>query len=120
MDTPMDTISQQEYVRELLLIYVKTPGTTGKVRRQDRLQAAILYQQKVPLTVAQNALLLAAARRLLRPEGAPPLATVRSLAYFLPVIDEVLHLDVNPAYFHYLQNKIERYAPAPLSAPTKR
>jgi hypothetical protein len=30
------------------------------------------------------------------------------LAYFLPVIDEVLHLSVNPDYFRYLRQKIER------------
>ena len=47
-------------------------------------------------------------RRLVRPAGAPPLGTIRSLAYFLPVIEEVLHLPVNPDYFRYLRQKIER------------
>jgi hypothetical protein len=35
-------------------------------------------------------LVLAAARRLIRPTDRPPLGTIRSLAYFLPVIEEVL------------------------------
>jgi hypothetical protein len=31
--------------------------------------------------------------------------TIRSLAYFLPVIEEVLTLPVNPNYFRYLRQK---------------
>ena len=37
-----------------------------------------------------------------------PLATIRSLAYFLPVIEEVLELRVNPEYFEYLRYKLSR------------
>ena len=40
----------------------------------------------------ENALTLAAARRLARPADAPPLGIIRSLAYFSPVIEEVLRL----------------------------
>ena len=32
------------------------------------------------------------------------------LAYFLPVIEEVLSLRVNPDYFRYLRHKIDRLA----------
>lgn len=62
----------------------------------------------MPLIAIENALLLAAARRLFRPADAPPLGTIRSLAYFSPVIDEVLDLQVSQDYFHYLRFKIER------------
>jgi len=37
--------------------------------------------------VIENALVLASARRLLRPPGAKSLGTICSLAYFLPVIE---------------------------------
>jgi hypothetical protein len=53
-------------------------------------------------------LVLTAARRLIRPADAAPLRTIRSLADFLPVIDEVLSLRVNPDYFRHLRQKIER------------
>jgi hypothetical protein len=99
---------QQEYVRQVLDAYRKTPGTMGTVRRPDRLLAAQLHQRGVSLTVVENALLLAATRRMVRPEGAPPLGTVRSLAYFLPVIEEVLSLPVNQEYFRYLRSKLAR------------
>ena len=81
-------ISRQEYVRRFVDAYRTTPGTHGNVRRADRLLAEQLYEQGVPLVAVENALVLAAARRLLRPEGAPPLAPVRSLHYFRAVIDE--------------------------------
>ena len=101
-------VNQDEYVRQVLDAYRKTPGATGTVRRPDRLLAAQLHQRGVPLAVVENALVLAAARRLIRAPGTAPLGTIRSLAYFLPVIDEVLHLPVSPDYFRYLRHKIER------------
>jgi hypothetical protein len=36
------------------------------------------------------------------------LGTIRSLAYFLPIIEEVLELRVSPDYFQYLRHKLER------------
>lgn len=106
-----DPPSQDDYVRQVLDAYRKTPGTTGTVRRPDRLLAAQLYQRGVPLAVIENALVLAAARRLIRPADAAQLGTIRSLAYFRPVIDEVLGLRVNPDYFRYLRQKIQRFTP---------
>src|SRR5437868_9072302 len=75
------SISREEYIRTILRAYCNTPGTTGFVRRPDRLLAATLYQRGVPLIAVENALTLAAARLLFRPPDAPPLATIRSLAY---------------------------------------
>ena len=100
--------NQDEYVRQVLDAYRKMPGTMGTVRRPDRLLAAQLHQRGVPLEAVENALILAVARRLIRPADSAPLGTIRSLAYFLPVIDEVLRLPVNPDYFRYLRQKIER------------
>ena len=104
-------------LREVLEVYRKTPGTTGRIRRQDRLVATRLHQRGVPLLAVENALVLAAARRLARPAGAPPLGTIRSLAYFLPVIDEVLDLDASQAYFEYLRSKLERSYPNRSNVP---
>jgi len=101
-------VDQQEYVRKLLDAYRATPGTTGTVRHPDRLLAVQLFQRGVPLMAVENALVLAAARRLARPEGAPPLSTIRSLAYFSPVIEEVLQLQVGQDYFQHLRNKLQR------------
>jgi len=101
--------SQEEYIRQVLEAYRHTPGTMGTVRRPDRMLAAQLFQRGVSVQVIENALVLAAARRLIRRADAPPLGTVRSLAYFLPVIEEVLELRVSPDYYQYLRHKIKRF-----------
>jgi hypothetical protein len=97
------TLTREEYVRRVLTAYRSTPGTAGIARRPDRLLA-------VALTTIENAFILAAARRLARPLEAQPLPAIRSLAYFLPVIDEVLRLSVDPNYFRYLRQKVEAFA----------
>lgn len=109
----MDTqLSQEEYVRQVLEAYRQTPGTMGTVRRADRLLAAQLHQRGLSVKVIENALVLAATRRLIRTSDAPPLGTICSLAYFLPVIEEVLEMRVSPDYFEYLRHKLTRLAPA--------
>jgi hypothetical protein len=100
---------REEYVRRVLEAYRQTPGTTGRVHQPDRQLAAQLYQRGVSFEAVENALILAAARRLFRPADAPPLAMVRSLAYFLPVIEEVLERKVSPDYFRYVRNKLHRF-----------
>jgi hypothetical protein len=99
-------LSQEEYVRQVLETYRKTPGATGTVHRADRILAAQLYQRGISVPVIENALVLAATRRLIRPADAQPLGTIRSLAYYLPVIEEVLKLRVSPDYFAYLRRKL--------------
>jgi hypothetical protein len=105
-----DGRGQEEYIRQVLEAYRKTPGTTGTVRRPDRMLVAQLYHRCVAVSVIENAFVLAAARRLMRPADAPPLGTIRSLAYFLPVIEEVLGMHVSPEYFQHVRRKLERIA----------
>jgi hypothetical protein len=44
------------------------------------------------------------------PADAPPLGTIRSLPYFLPVIEEVLAMRIGPEYFQHVRRKLERIA----------
>ena len=105
-------IDQRDYVRRLLEAYRATPGTSGAVRRADRALAAQLHERGVPLEAVENAFVLAAARRMIRPADASPLGTIRSLAYFSPVIEEVRQLQVSQEYFQYLRHKLQRAASA--------
>jgi hypothetical protein len=106
MDKPPS--GREDYVRQVLEAYRNTPGTCGNLRRSDRLLAIQLYQRGIPLNKVENALVLAAVRRLIRPTDAPPLTTVRSLAYFMPVIEEVLETEVGEEYFQYARQKLHR------------
>ena len=109
-ETAMDKqpSGREDYVRKVLEAYRNTPGTCGNLRRPDRTLAVQLYQRGVPLSIVENALVLAAVRRLIRLADAPLLTTVRSLAYFLPVIDEVLETEVGEEYFQYARQKLQR------------
>jgi len=100
--------AKKDYIRKVLNAYRRTPGTIGAVRRNDRVLAAVLYDRGVSVTVVENALILAASRRIFRPPDAVPLQPIRSLYYLLPVIDEVLQLRISQHYFRYLQFHIDR------------
>jgi hypothetical protein len=106
---PDAPLSHEQYVQKVLEAYQHTPGTSGHVRPPDRLLALQLQQRGIPLHTIENALVLAAARRIFRAADAPPLATVRSLAYFVPVIDELLATQVSENYFEYLRRKLEPF-----------
>ena len=101
-------ISKKDYVRRILEAYRRTPGTTGVVRRNDRLLAADLYDRGVSVLIVENALLLAASRRIFRAPNAAVLQPIRSLHYLIPVIDEVLRLHVSREYFRYLRFRLDR------------
>ena len=101
-------MDRSEYVRLVLDAYRSTPGVTSVVRRADRVLAGQLHERGVPFETVANAFVLAASRRLARPEEASPLGTIRSLAYFSPVIDEVLESNVSSQYFDYLRHRLGR------------
>jgi hypothetical protein len=104
-------MSREEYVRKLLEAYRTTPGTTGSIRWPDRVLAAQLQQRGVPLLAVENALVLAVSRRLMHNPEVPPLGTIRSLAYFVPVIEEVLEGTVGQDYFNYLRYRLASHFP---------
>lgn len=96
---------RDSYVRRLLELYRRAPGTIGHVRPADRRLAATLWQRGITLDLVETAMLLAAARRADRPEHQTVLPPVRSLHYFLPVIDELLAAPPPPGYKQYLADR---------------
>ena len=65
-------IDQRDYVCRLLEAYRVTPGTSGAVRRPDRVLAVQLYERGVPLEAVENAFVLAATRRSFGRPVQPP------------------------------------------------
>jgi hypothetical protein len=102
------TVTRDEYIQRVLNTYRATPGTSGMIRRPDRLFAEQLHARGVPLSIVENAMVLAVFRRLFRAPGLPPLNTIQSLAYFSPVIEETIQLRISPQYFQYARMKIKR------------
>jgi len=105
-----DRPNARTYVQAVLKEYVWLPGTPHKASRQDRRLSSSLYDQAVPLAGVRAALLLAAARRALRSPHLCPLPPIRTLHYFLPVIEEVLATPPDPGYIEYLTAKLHPLA----------
>jgi hypothetical protein len=94
------------YVRLIRDLYLKLPITANRFNRSDSLLAAELHRRSVPLDLVRSAFVLAAARRLARNPKAPAPTPVRSLHYFLPVIDELQTQPLPPGYLQYLESKL--------------
>ena len=99
----------QQYVHTVLHLYQQLPETPVLPSSRDRLQAHQLQQRGLPLTMIETALLLGSLRRLLRPPHAPALSPIHSLAYFGPVIEELLHHPVPDTYIEYLRRKMQPF-----------
>ncbi len=110
MNMPHNPLSRDSYIKQALELYRCVPGTLDRIRREDRLLAADLHDRGIPLSTLEAAFVLAAARRCFRPPNAHPLAPIRSMHYFLPVIEEILANPPAPEYLAYLKSKIKQYA----------
>lgn len=101
-------MSETEIVspERLLDLYLALPHTPSRASREDRRLARELEQRQIPWDALQVALLLATARRCLRDPSLQPLPPIRSLHYFLPVIEEVLGMEVSADYVRYLKRKL--------------
>ena len=110
MNMQHNPLSRDSYIKQALELYRCIPGTLGRVRREDRLLAADLHDRGIPLSTLEAAFVLAAARRLFRSPNAHPLAPIRSMHYFLPVIEEILANPPAAEYLAYLKSKIKQYA----------
>jgi hypothetical protein len=101
----------QHYVQTLLDLYLALPETPTRVSRFDRRLALELFQRAVPHSTVEAAFLLASARRIYRPPDAPALGPIRSLHYFLPVIEEISHRPLPNDYIRYLRLKLATHQP---------
>lgn len=105
----METKSNpNDYIKQLLELYRQTPGTLGRIRREDRLLALEFQRRGIPLSTLEKAFLLATARRHLRDPNAPLLSPVRSLNYFVPLVDELLANPLPDTYLEYLRYKTKK------------
>jgi hypothetical protein len=96
------------YVLAVLGLYVELPDTPSRAGPLDEVWARRFYQRDIPFDVVETALLLGSLRRRERSPNAPPLAGIRSLAYFQPIIDELLQAPVSESYRAALHLKMQR------------
>jgi hypothetical protein len=99
---------QQEYVRMLLRTYVELPETPQRCHSLDRRIAQELFRRQIPMDVVEAAFVLGSSRRLAR-DSERALPPIRCLAYFLPVVEEVLAQPPLPDYIQYLRLRLRRF-----------
>lgn len=98
------TSDEREYVAAVLAGYLAVKGAPGKPRPFDRALALQLCRERIAIEVVLAAFNLAALRRTRRPASALPLPSIRSLAYFRPIIDELNAMPPSPEYILYLSS----------------
>lgn len=117
MSSPSEAIEPECYLEAVLSTYAEMPETPMKTTAGDRKTARGLLERRVPLHTVQTALVLGSVRRLARPPEYPRLQPVRSLAYFLPIIEELLESPVPNDYGFYLRAKLKQLQGGKLKRP---
>ena len=115
----MTPVADAAFVAAVLELYLELPDTPLRFNSSDQALAQRLRQQQVSLQVIEAALLLGSLRRLMRPSSLPPLSRIRSLAYFLPVIDELAQQPVSASYLQYLRLKLRSLSSLPPASVQK-
>jgi hypothetical protein len=109
---------REAYRQTLIALYLRLPDTPRRLSRFDLRLVGQLWERRIPLTVIETAFLLASLRRAARRPRAIPLGPIRSLHYFLPVIEELLANPVPESYLTYLRSKVVMLPAADKTAAT--
>jgi hypothetical protein len=109
----------ETYRQTLLELYLRLPDAPHRLSRSDLRLARQLWQRQIPLGLVETAFLLASARRANRRPDAMPLGPIRSLHYFVPVVEELLAQPIPESYVAYLRSKV-RFRPTASNAPAAR
>ena len=98
----------ETYRQTLVDLYFRLPDTPRRLSRHDLRLVHQLWERQIPLTTIETALLLASVRRAARRPDAVPLGPIRSLHYFLPVVEELQQtpLRYGDTYLAYLRSKV--------------
>lgn len=100
---------ESSYVDAVLAAFRALPSTSGRSGPADRRLAHSLYAAGIEISLVHSAFLLGTVRRLNTQEGAAGvLPPVRSLAYFITVLDEVRHAPLDPPYIAYLKRTLRK------------
>lgn len=96
---------QTDYVRQVLA-ELQTPACVQSAFIPAEEELAIgLYQRGVSLEVVRHAIWLACARKYLAMLNRQTREYITSLKYFIPVVDEVLQIQVPDGYWEHVRHK---------------
>src|SRR5215475_10678903 len=102
-------IKREEYMSRVLSLYLGLAETPSRWGRVGRRLGEEIYEKQIEIEEIEAAMILASARRLLRSADAPKLGPIRSLHYFLLVIEEVRSVPVSADHIEYLRGKLAAF-----------
>lgn len=106
----------ETYRQTLVDLSLHLPDTPYRLSRHDLRLVQQLWERQISPTTVETAFLLASVRRAARPPDATPLGPIRSLHYFLPLIEELVANPVPESYFTYLRSKVAMRPPSGTAA----
>ncbi len=98
----------QTYVPAVLAMYTALPETPARTCPADRKLAEEWQRSGITLEIVESALLLGELRRLGRPPDYPKLNPIRSLYYFVPLIEELMEKPLPDGYVEYMKSKLQK------------
>lgn len=98
--------SEQAYVRQAERLFAASPAARGCFSAADRQLAARLFGQGTALGDLEHALMLGSARKLCQWLNGLDAAPVGSLAYFLPVLEEIAQTAVSDSYWEHVRRRL--------------
>ncbi len=96
------------YLERVISAYLHPPDTPRKARPLDWAVASSFYKRRLPLATVKHAIRLATLRRRFREQGLEPLETVRSLAYYRPLVQQIHDQPHDPGYITYIAENYRR------------
>jgi hypothetical protein len=101
-------MTRATYIAALLELYLEQPDTPATPCRSDPATAREFHRQGIPFATLAHAIRLATLRRHRRAPDDPPLAPIRSLAYYRRVLESLTPEDLASGYITYVARQHAR------------
>ena len=98
---------ESAFIEQIRIWLLQYPIVRSSFGSADRKLAADLFRQGVTLEQIDRALLLGLGRKYVSSLNSRSATPIFSLAYFLPLLDEVAHTVVSDEYWEYIRHRIK-------------
>ncbi len=98
----------QAYVREVREMFLRPTCVQAQFTSDDQQLATLWYQAGVPIETFRRAWLLGCVRKSMTLINHPATQPIRSLRYFVPLLQEVQQEPIPDSYWQHLEFNLER------------
>jgi hypothetical protein len=102
--------AQANYIDQVKKLFLAYPIVHSSFTEADRKLAERLFREGVSLETMTRALLLGLSRKSISELNSNQQQPIRSLSYFIPLLEEVSQIQVSDQYWRYLRFKLDQWA----------